>query len=118
MPQNALAATTSVNPSGQQAPDHQDAYGNLLTAQGTSTLLDISAQTVVKSTPGRAVKVSVLVAGAVGTINDCATAGAVATANEFFVIPATVGVYALDWPCLAGIVVSPGAAQVVSIVYE
>jgi hypothetical protein len=118
MPQNAIATTDAINPSGQQSASHLDAYGNLLTAQGTASMLDISAQTVVKNAPGRLVKISVLVAGAAGTANDCATAGAVATANEICVIPAAVGIYSLDWPCTAGIVISPGAAQVVSVVYE
>lgn len=79
--------------------------------------LNITTGTVVKAATGRVGKLSVLVAGAVGTLNDCATVGAAAAGNEVFVIPAAAGVYDLDWPMLFGIVVVPGAAQVVSISY-
>lgn len=79
--------------------------------------LNLAASTVVKAGPGRLMKVSVNVAGAVGTVNDCLTTGAAAAANQIGVIPAVVGVYTFDWPCLTGIVYVPGAAQVVSVTY-
>lgn len=79
--------------------------------------LNVAASTVVKAGAGRLMKVSVNVAGAVGTVNDCLTTGAAAAANQIGVIPAVVGVYTFDWPCLVGIVYVPGAAQVVSISY-
>lgn len=86
---------------------------------GTGSKLDITAATVVKATPGRLIRVSVLVAGsATGTVNDCATTGAAATANEVFVIPETVGVYTLEWPCLVGIVIVPGTGQTISVSYS
>lgn len=79
--------------------------------------LNLAASAVVKAGPGRLMKASVNVAGAVGTVNDCLTTGAAAAGNQIGVIPAVVGVYTFDWPCLVGIVYVPGAAQVVSISY-
>lgn len=81
---------------------------------GNSTL-NISAATQIKVGTGKVIKVSVNVAGAVGTINDCATTGAAAAANQIGVIPAVVGVYTFDWPFFTGLVIAPGAAQVVSV---
>lgn len=88
------------------------------TRGGNLSRLNITAATVVKATPGRIAKVTVNVAGAAGTVSDCITTGAVAASNLVWAIPAVVGVYDLDWPCLLGIVVTPGAAQVVSISYN
>ena len=86
---------------------------------GTASKLDITAATVVKAGPGRLIRVSVLVAGsATGTANDCLTTGAAATANEIFVIPETVGIYTLEWPCLVGIVIVPGTGQTISVSYS
>jgi len=85
------------------------------TGQGLSSSLNISAATVIKATPGRLVRISVIVAGSVGTANDCTTTGGAAAANEIAVIPAAVGPVLLDWPCLAGIVVVPGAGQTIAV---
>jgi hypothetical protein len=85
---------------------------------GQYSHLDITAATLVKAAPGRAYKVSVIVAGsAVGTLNDCATTGAAATANQVGVIPNTVGVYSFDWPHAVGIVLVPGSGQTLAISY-
>jgi hypothetical protein len=89
----------------------------LVSTGGTKSILNITAASVVKATPGRLVRLSVLVAGAVGTVNDCATTGAAATANQIAVIPAAVGSVVLEWPCAVGIVIVPGAAQVLSVSY-
>jgi hypothetical protein len=78
---------------------------------------NLSASTVVKAGAGRLMKVSVITAGAVGSVNDCLTTGAAAVGNQIGVIPAAVGIYTFDWPCLVGIVYVPGAAQVVAISY-
>lgn len=120
MPQNPLAATIATNPSGQQAPLKSDAYGNLLTSTGgTLNTYDITAATVVKATPGRIAKISIVVAGsAPGTVNDCATTGAVAVTNEIAALPNTAGITNFDWPCTTGIVVTPGTGQTVAISYE
>jgi hypothetical protein len=93
------------------------AQGAALTALGSSSANNIAAATVVKAGRGRIARVSVTTGGAAGAIHDAATTGAVAAGNLIAVIPDVVGVYEIDFPCLNGIVVSPGAAQVVSVSY-
>ncbi|HLZ84879.1 MAG TPA: hypothetical protein VKQ54_15050 [Caulobacteraceae bacterium] len=85
------------------------------TGQGLSSALNLTAATVVKASPGRLVRINVIVAGAAGTANDCTTTGAAVAANEIAVIPAAVGPLLLDWPCAAGIVVAPGAGQTIAV---
>lgn len=107
-----------VNSSGTQKPALIDGNKVQVVGSGTSSALNLTAATVVKATAGRLVKVNVIVAGtAAGTANDCATTGAVAAANEVFVIPNTVGTYNLDWPCLTGITITPGTGQTVAVSY-
>jgi hypothetical protein len=91
--------------------------GVAMTGQGLSTALNITSPTVIKASPGRLVRINVIVAGAAGAANDCATTGAAAAANEVAVIPAAVGPVLLDWPCLTGIVVAPGAGQTIAVSY-
>jgi len=82
------------------------------------TKLNITTQTVLKAAPGDVVRVVVQAAGsATGTINDCATTAAVSTANQVAVIPETVGPIDLEFPCLVGIVVTPGTGQSVAVSY-
>lgn len=85
---------------------------------GTKTALYVNGTTVIKAQPGMVAQINVLVAGVAGTVNDCATTAAVATANEIAAIPATVGPIRLGFPCAVGIVVAPGAGQVVSVSYR
>jgi hypothetical protein len=120
MPQTAQSANVAVTPApgAHAAPLQLDQSGNLLVGNGSTNKLNITAATVVKATAGRACTVIVNVAGAAGTLSDCATTGAVAATNLVFAIPATVGVYKMDFPCLTGIVVTPGAAQVVSVSFD
>lgn len=116
MPQSPIATESFAKlPNGKTAPLNMDATGNQLTASGLNSSLNITAATVVKAAPGRLVRVNVLTAGAAGTASDCATTGAVAAANLIYNIPATVGIYYLDWPCAVGIVITPGASQVLSV---
>ena len=97
----------------------QVAAGAVITSCAVSSALNKSgAASVVKASAGRCACVIVQVAGsAPGAMNDCATTGAVAAANQFFVIPNTIGIYELDWPCANGIVVTPGTGQTVAISY-
>lgn len=99
--------------SGQRAHHMVDfVYGN-------QSELNISSQTVVKTGTGRIIKLNVTTAGTTaGSVNDCATTGAVAAANLIFTIPNTVGVYVLDFPTLVGLVITPGSGQVVSISFD
>ncbi len=86
--------------------------------KGKRSALNITAEKLVQSGPGRVVRVSVLVAGAVGAIHDAGATGAGAAGNKIAVIPAAVGTFELDWPVDNGILVVPGAAQVVAISYS
>jgi hypothetical protein len=88
--------------------------GQLHESGGASSALNLTAPAVIKPTPGRLMRVTVLAANASAavTLNDCTTVAATAAANQFFVIPANTPagtVYFLEWPCSAGIVIA-GAA--------
>lgn len=86
---------------------------------GDKSNLNVTAATVVKATPGTVWTVNVTTAGsAPGTVHDVATTGAAAAANLVAEIPNTVGTYTLTFPCLTGIVVTPGTGQVVSVAYS
>jgi hypothetical protein len=90
---------------------------NYLNIAGTSNLTSITAPTVVKSSPGRIVEVSIIVAGSsTGTIYDGATT--TATTRPIIPMPNIVGVYRVSWPTSYGILVSPGSGQTVSVSYS
>jgi len=92
--------------------------GALITAQGTKTFFNVTADTLVKAKSGRVAKVSVIVAGSVaGSVNDAATIGGAATANEIAVIPNTVGVYNIDFPVSNGIVIKAGTGNTIAVSY-
>lgn len=115
---NPQAVFIGKAPAGTQAQVNVDNVGKLQTSRGgTRSSLNITAAAVVKATPGRIAKLVVTTAGAAGTVNDCITTGAAAAGNLIATIPATIGIYDLDWPCLVGITITPGAAQVVSVSY-
>ena len=86
--------------------------------QPGSNQLNITSSTVVKPATGVLVAFTVTTAGAVGAIYDTTTTGSVAASNLIAVIPATVGVYYINFPFLRGLVVAPGAAQVVSVAFQ
>lgn len=119
MPQNALAATTFVNPSNQQSPGAVDAQKTqMVTPGGLSTSLNITVATVVKAKAGRVCKVSVIVAGSgAGTVNDLATTSGAAAANQLYVVPTTAGIYELNLPCVNGILIVPGSGQTLAVSY-
>lgn len=91
--------------------------GASIVAQGTKTFFNIAANTLVKTGAGRVAKVSVLVAGSAGGVYDAATIVGGTSANQIAVIPAVVGVYEIDFPVSNGIVLKPGASQVLAISY-
>ena len=81
--------------------------------------LNITAATVLKVGAGRVLKIQVLVAGsAAGTVNDCATTGAAAAANELAAIPAAVGPVDLNVAFQTGLVVVPGTGQTLVAYYN
>lgn len=91
-----------------------DASGNLLTGSGSTSKLNLVAgATLVKAGSGRICKVIVTGTASAGAlaVNDCVSVAAVANpANELISIPfgsVTNGqILVLDFPCLAGIVVT------------
>jgi hypothetical protein len=92
---------------------------------GTKNSLNItSAQLLDTTGPSsystrRVSHVHVLVAGSTpGSVNDAATVAAAGTANLVFAIPNTVGIYVVDFPCMQGIVVTPGTGQTVAVSYD
>lgn len=122
MPQGPLPATVAVQPvSGNYAgrPLQLDAVGTLLTGEGASTHLNVTAATVIKAAAGRACRVSVVVAGSTtGAIYDHATTSGVAAANQIYTINDVIGSYQIDIPCAVGIVVVPGTGMTVAISYS
>ena len=121
MPQGPLTSNVAVRTVGSNtryAPLQQDTSGNTLTGIGNAASLNITASRVVKSTAGRVGKVTVIVAGSTaGSINDSTTTAGANTANTVFVIPNTVGIYSVDWPCANGIVAVPGTGQTIAVSY-
>lgn len=84
-------------------------------SQPLTSKLDITTATVVKPAQGILICFNVTTAGAVGAIYDLASTSGVGATNLIAVIPAVVGVYCGEFPFFAGLVVVPGAAQVVSV---
>jgi hypothetical protein len=74
----------------------------------------LTANTVLRTAAAKVVKVSVITAGTAGAIFDAASTGGTAN-RQIAAIPATVGVYELNWPCASGVVVNPGTGQTIAI---
>ncbi|HEY0181256.1 MAG TPA: hypothetical protein VGC09_00475 [Rhodopila sp.] len=124
MPQNNLFLIAK-NTAGKMAPLQLDGNGALVVSApevevpaAPTARLNISAATIIKAAPGVVLRFTVVTAGtAAGTINDCLTTGAAAAANAIATIPEAVGTYTPEWPCSTGIVVAPGAGQVVAVLF-
>lgn len=83
-----------------------------------NTLLSINVPTVVKAQAGRAMRVSVLVAGtAPGGVYDTNDLARPALQNQVAVIPAAVGIIPIEFQCRNGITLVPGAGQTLAISY-
>ena len=87
-----------------------------LGVQGTQSTAAISAATLVQSGTGRVCEVIVTTAGVAGAVYDATSVAF--TTGKVFVIPATLGVYVLNCPINNGLVVAPGAGQVVTVTYS
>lgn len=87
-------------------------------ATTSKTRTGIASNTVVKASAGMIGIVSVLVAGSAGTVHDCAATADATTANQVGVTPAAAAPVTLNFPCLTGIVVKPGASQVIAVTYS
>ena len=126
MPQNAQSANVAVTPTpgAHAAPLQLDQSGNLLTGNGSTNKLNITASAVIKASAGRVCKVTVVAVATAGTfgVYDAATTGAAATANAVLQYasgyPAVGTVIPLDFPCLTGIVVNPGTGGQVSVSFD
>lgn len=124
MPQSPNAANVATNDANAQVFLKVDANGNLRTANVTpadarSSLHNITSAATILAAPGWIVNVIVVIAGsAAGSVNDCATTGAVSVNNQIIALPTAAGSVLMNWPCLVGITVTPGTGQTISIAYE
>ena len=85
---------------------------------GSRSVLNISAATVIKLTPGTLFTINVNTAGsAAGTAYDATTVGGNTAANLIADIPNVVGSISLKWPCANGILIVPGTGQVLSVAF-
>lgn len=84
-------------------------------ADGGNNWTQVTQAAVIKAIPGRLCKITVIAPGSTGgtfTFNDCKTTGAAASGNQVFNIAYNAAtnvagnIWALDWPCLNGIVCS------------
>ena len=81
-----------------------------------TAVLNVTAAAALKTSPARVVRVNVLsCSDAAGAIYDATAQAGTVAANSVFTIPATVGVYVLDWPCAKGVYVVPGGKSALSI---
>lgn len=86
---------------------------------GTNTSPTASADTLVVTGPGRAVNVSVTVAGTTpGSIHNCSSVAAASAANMLAVIGNTVGVVSLNLVFNAGLVINVGTGQQFNVTYS
>lgn len=90
---------------------------NTFGVQGRKTYLEINSDTLIHTGQAWVARVSVIVAGAAGTIYDANTVASAITGQRLCIIPATVGIHDILMPVTRGIVVKPGAGQIVSVSY-
>lgn len=95
---------------------------------GYALTYNITTATVIKTGPGLVAKIMVVVAGSgLGSVNDCATTGAVAVGNQIAAIGIagaagtkyTAGdVFELQCPFLLGLVITPGTGSTLAVSYS
>jgi hypothetical protein len=84
-----------------------------------ATALNISSPRVLKNAGGTVLAVSVIAPGhAPATLHDCATAAAADVSNQVGTVPAAAGTYQINFPCATGVVVVPGAGQVLAVSFQ
>lgn len=94
-------------------------YPQAPTPWGNRTYLNITAATVVKTGSGVPVTCAVVVAGSTaGAIYDASSTSGNTSANQVFVAPNTVGNYPVSFPCITGIVVTPGTGQTIALSFD
>jgi hypothetical protein len=96
------------------------ASNNFLNVHGQTTVCNITAATLIKSSAGRVAQVSVISGGsAPGAIFDVVSLTGART-KQLYVIPDTVGTapYIVNMPASFGILVVPGTGQIVSVSFS
>ena len=123
MAQYPQAVTFGKNPAGAQSQGTTDTLGALRVTKGGNTLrMNLTAAAVIKATPGRIAKIIINAPGTTSgafTLNDCATVGAAAAANQIWTLPfggannLAGACFELEALCAVGIVLStvPGAGS-------
>lgn len=87
--------------------------------EANKSVLNITANTVVKASPGFVVSVSVVVGGsAAGGVYDAATVAAGVAATQIAVLGTTAGVFNISFPAANGIVIKPGTGQTIAVSYN
>jgi hypothetical protein len=98
MPQGPIVTQDRANATGY--------VGNITATTGTA----------IRTTNARLIRINVVAAStAAGGVYDCAAIGSTAAGNKIFSIPATVGVYTLEWPCVSGVTVFPAAGMTLAV---
>lgn len=88
-----------------------------LSVQGAKVVQAISVPTVVSTSPGRAARASVTVAGSTpGLVYD--SAALTMLSRPIYSIPNTLGDEEINLPVAYGVVVVPGAGQTVTVSYS
>lgn len=84
--------------------------------KGRQSALNVTGTGLIKGGSGRVAVVIVNTAGAQGTLSDTLTTPA--ASNLIFNVPATAGIYVLDFPFSNGLYYTPGSGQVISISFD
>ena len=88
---------------------------NLPFGAATAAVLNITGLTALRTSAAWVQQINVLTAGAAGAIYDAAATGTATAGRQIAVIPATIGMFPLNFPCTSGVVVAPGAGQSLAI---
>jgi hypothetical protein len=84
--------------------------------------LNITTATVVKLGPGVLFSAVVVVVGSTaGTVNDVATTGAAAAANQLLTLPVALGAVSMGsqgFPFTSGLVIVPGTGQTIVVAFQ
>jgi hypothetical protein len=87
--------------------------------QGVASSPAYASDTVITIKQGRVAYVSIIAGGsAAGYIHNCQTVAAAADSNKLMLLPQTTGIYAAACNFNNGLVIKPGAGQLVSVTYS
>lgn len=114
----SLDTIQSVQQQGVQAINNLIRQQTYLSGQFTSECTAAGTATVIVTGSGYLIRMSVTVAGAAGLIHNTTTTGSVTATNALVVTPATAGVHEVGMRFTRGLVIAPGAAQIVNVTYS